>query len=152
MQIATTLGARVVTDPADVGPHGADVVLELLGGNHVAEDLSIIGSGGRIIVVSVAAGSRVPLDVLRLMTKRATIRGTVLRARSLGEKAEAVEAFAKEVVPLLISGSVRPAIDSVWAMADIHRAFDRLGQRGKRGKVLLAVADEHSNEITRDAV
>jgi NADPH:quinone reductase len=67
----------------------------------------------------------------------------VLRSRTLEEKAAAVQAFAREVVPLIEDGRLEPAIDSVFEVAGtgqveaVHAAFDRLGERGKTGKVLL---------------
>ena len=89
---------------------------------------------GRIVVVSVATGSSAQVDLLRLMVRRATIRGTVLRARPLDEKAAAVEAFTREAVPLLEDGRARPIVDSVFAVDDVADAFDRLAEPGKEGK------------------
>jgi NADPH:quinone reductase-like Zn-dependent oxidoreductase len=117
---------------------GIDIVLELVGGAGVGEDLDVLGLRGRIVVVSVAAGARVELDIHRLMVRRATIRGTVLRARPLEEKAEAVQAFGERVVPMLSDGRAVASIDSVFPVEEVGRAFDRLVERGKRGKVLLS--------------
>ena len=111
--------------------------MELVGGDHVAIALDVLAVGGRVVVVSVAGGSTVELDLLRLMVRRATLRGTVLRARPLDEKAIAVQAFAREVVPMLADGRVAPSIDSVYGVDEVHGAFDRLAARGKRGKVLV---------------
>ncbi|HVF07698.1 MAG TPA: zinc-binding dehydrogenase, partial [Actinomycetota bacterium] len=61
---------------------GVDVVLELVGASNLAGDLEVLASKGRIVVVSVASGTRTEIDLLQLMVRRATIRGTVLRARS----------------------------------------------------------------------
>jgi putative PIG3 family NAD(P)H quinone oxidoreductase len=116
---------------------GVDVVLELVGASHLAGDLAAIAMRGRIVILSVATGWRAELDLRRLMRRRATLRGTVLRARSIDDKAEAVAAFERDVVPMLADGRVRPAIDEVFPVEEIHRAFDRLAQTGKRGKVLV---------------
>jgi NADPH:quinone reductase-like Zn-dependent oxidoreductase len=153
VQLARASGSRVlapVTSPEaaeSVGRAGAepvegeatrvDVVIELVGGDHVAADLASIAVGGRIVVVSAAAGATARLDLRRLMARRASVRGTVLRARPLEEKASAVQAFAHEVVPMLADGRVTPAIDRVVDVADVHDAFDRIAARGKRGKVLV---------------
>lgn len=61
----------------------------------------------------------------------------MLRARPLEEKAAAVRAFEREIVPGLASGRLRPLVDSVFAASEVHAAFDRLEGRGKVGKVLL---------------
>ena len=84
------------------------------------------------------AGHDVELDLLALMVRRATIFGTVLRARPLEQKAAAVQAFEKEVVPGLASGALRPLVEGVFPVADIHDAFDRLASPGKVGKVLVS--------------
>lgn len=139
------LGAEALADDPDavrgaVGEAGVNVAVELVGGEHVAADLAVLALRGRIVVVSVAAGSEVRVDLRQLMVRRATLRGTVLRARSIEEKAAVVAAFARDVVPLLADGRARPAIDRIVPVDEIHAAFDRLGSRGKAGKVLVRFA------------
>jgi NADPH:quinone reductase-like Zn-dependent oxidoreductase len=137
-----SIGAEPVDDRPEAiasaaGRGGVDVIIELVGGSHVETAVGVIGRGGRIVVVGLAAGTSAKLDLARLCGRRATIRGTVLRARPLEEKAAAVQAFAKEVVPMLADGRLEPMIDSVYDVDDIRAALDRLAQRGKRGKVLV---------------
>ena len=141
------LGAEAIRDDGfaeavaeRTGGRGADVILELVGAVHFPANLEALASRGRIVVVSVAAGSRVELPLLALMQKRALVRGTVLRPRPLEEKAQAVRAFEREVVPALASGRIRPLVDSVVPAAAIAAAFDRLDGRGKVGKVLIEFA------------
>ena len=141
-EAVATLGAVPVDADREAiataaGPRGVDLVVELVGGDHVAIALEVLAVGGRVVVVSVAGGSTVELDLVRLMVRRATLRGTVLRARPLDEKTAAVQAFAREVVPMLADGRVAPSIDSVYGVDEVHGAFDRLAARGKRGKVLV---------------
>jgi NADPH:quinone reductase-like Zn-dependent oxidoreductase len=71
------------------------------------------------------------------MGKRASLYGTVLRARPMEQKAMAVQAFVRSVLPLLAAGQVAPAIDRVFGAAQAAEAFDYLTQAGKSGKVLL---------------
>jgi len=141
-EAVASIGAEPVDDRAEAiasaaGPRGVDVVVELVGGASVKTALDVLAVGGRIVVISVAGGSTAELDLLRLMARRATIRGTVLRARPLDEKAAAVQAFAREVVPMLADGRLAPSIDSVFDIDDVRAAFERLAERGKRGKVLV---------------
>ncbi len=133
------LGAETVYDEDfRAGPAlGADVILELVGGAHFPANLDALARRGRIVIVSVAGGNEIELRLLTLMQKRATISGTVLRSRPLEEKAAAVRAFEREVVPGLATGRLRPIVDSVYPVADVTAAFDRLEGRGKLGKVLL---------------
>jgi NADPH:quinone reductase len=117
---------------------GVDVIVELVGATHFPGNLEVLATRGRIVVVGVGAGSEISLRLLDIMVRRATILGTVLRTRPLEQKAAAVRAFEREVVPLLADGRARPLIDETYPAEQIHRAFDRLGERGKVGKVLVA--------------
>jgi NADPH:quinone reductase len=138
-EAVAALGADVVRD--EDFPHGmsanVDVILELVGGAHFPANLDVLARRGRIVLVSVAGGNEIELALAALMQKRAAIAGTVLRSRALEEKATAVQAFEREVVPALASGRVRPVVDSVYPASEVTTAFDRLEERGKLGKVLL---------------
>jgi NADPH:quinone reductase len=129
------LGAEPVA-LADV--RGADVIIELVGAPNLDGDLDAVATRGRIVVVGTGAGSSFQMSLGKLMGRRATLAGTVLRARPLEEKALAVQAFGRQVVPLLASGTVRPVIDRVFPVAEAAAAFDHLAAPGKFGKVLLA--------------
>jgi NADPH:quinone reductase len=138
------LGARPIEDADFVrgvqeatDGRGADVVLELLGAPHFPANLETVALRGRIVVVGVGAGQEATIPLLRLMQKRATVRGTVLRPRPLEEKAAAVRAFEREVLPALADGRIRPIVDSVYPAEDVADAFDRLAGSGKVGKVLI---------------
>lgn len=128
------LGAEPVA-PGEAS--GADVVLELVGAPNLPADLEAIGPLGRVIVVGTGAGAETSINLRALMGKRASLMGTVLRARPHEQKAAAVQAFARSVVPLLASGAVRPIVDRVFPAGEAPAAFDRLAGPGKFGKVLL---------------
>jgi NADPH:quinone reductase len=119
------------------GGSGADVILELVGAPHFPDNLRAVAVLGRIVIVGLGAGAEVSLVLRQLMSRRASIRGTMLRARPLEQKAMAVHAFAHEVLPHLANGRVRPVIDAVIPYERAGDAFDRLAASGKRGKVLL---------------
>jgi putative PIG3 family NAD(P)H quinone oxidoreductase len=116
---------------------GVDVVLELVGAANLPGSLEALAVRGRIIVVGTGAGADAELSLRALMGRRASLMGTVLRARPMEEKAAAVQAFARSVVPHLAAGRVRPVIDRVFPIADAVAAFDHLAAPGKLGKVLL---------------
>jgi len=117
---------------------GADVVIELVGAPNLDADLDAVATRGRIVVVGTGAGAEFEMSLRKLMGKRATMIGTVLRARPLEEKAAAVQAFARQVVPLLERGAVRPVIDRIFPVDQAAEAFDYMARPGKFGKVLLA--------------
>jgi NADPH:quinone reductase-like Zn-dependent oxidoreductase len=116
---------------------GVDVVLELVGAPNLETDLRAIATRGRIMIVGTGAGAETEISLRALMGKRARIAGTVLRARPLDEKAAAVRAFERSVVPLLEAGRVEPVVDRVFPIAQVAEAFDHLAAPGKLGKVLL---------------
>ncbi len=116
---------------------GADVVLELVGAPNLDQDFAALAVKGRIVVVGTGAGADAAVSLRALMGKRASLRGTMLRARPLEEKAAAVQAFARSVVPLLAAGRALPVIDRVFPAAQAAAAFDYLAEPGKTGKILL---------------
>jgi NADPH:quinone reductase len=119
---------------------GANVVLELVGGPNVPGDLAGLAVKGRIVIVGTEAGPDAQFTLRALMGKRATLRGTVLRARPLEEKADAVQAFVRSVVPVLAAGRALPEIDRVFPADQVTSAFDHLAKPGKTGKVLIEFA------------
>ena len=137
-------GAVVVTPDsaaariAELG--GADVVLELVGAPNLGLDVRVLAVKGRIVIVGSGAGAETSLSLQHLMVKRASLRGTVLRARPVEEKAAAVQAFVRSVLPLLAAGRALPEIDRVFPAADVTAAFDHLEKPGKTGKILLDFA------------
>jgi putative PIG3 family NAD(P)H quinone oxidoreductase len=118
---------------------GVDVVLELVGGAYVSEDLTCLASRGRIVVVGAMAGREAALDLPLLMRKRAELRGTVLRARPLEEKILAAKALGHHIVPLLGSGAVRPIIDCVFPLDQAAEAHRRMQSNSTFGKIVLEV-------------
>ena len=160
VQIGVTAGARVVASArsahdrlAELGAEplepeqafqnvkaagGADVILELVGAPNIPSDLAALAPLGRIAVVGTGAGVDASLSLRALMGRRARILGTVLRARSLEQKAQAVQAFAHEVVPHLASGRMRALVHGIFPIDDAVGAFDAMAGSGKFGKILLA--------------
>ena len=116
---------------------GADVVLELVGAPNLDLDFGVLALKGRIVIVGHNAGSQASISLHPLMVKRASLRGTVLRARPIEEKAAAVQAFDRSVLPLLAAGRALPEIDRVFPAAEAATAFDYLAKPGKTGKILL---------------
>ncbi len=134
-------GALVVT-PDDAAERvaalgGADVVLELIGAPNLDLGFGALATKGRIVIVGTGAGEQAGISLRTLMAKRASLRGTMLRARPVEEKAAAVQAFARSVVPLLAAGRALPEIDRVFPAAEAAAAFDYLAKPGKTGKILL---------------
>ncbi len=121
------------------GGRGVDVVLELVGGGYVAEDLACMASQGRIVLVGLMAGVRADLDLGLVLRKRLTIIGTQLRARPLGEKIEVTRGFQRHVVPLVEAGTVAPVVERVLPLAEAAAAHQAMASNEGFGKIVLAV-------------
>lgn len=123
----------------ETGGEGVDVILDVLGGEHVQQHLELLRIEGRLVQVSLLAGRSAAIDLWTVMSRRLTIAGSTLRARSVEEKGRIARALEREVWPLLSEGRVAPAIDSTFpleAAADAHR---RLESREHVGKIVLVV-------------
>jgi putative PIG3 family NAD(P)H quinone oxidoreductase len=114
-----------------------DVVIDLVGGAYVTAEVAAIAPGGRIVIVGTLAGSMPAVPLLGLMQKRAEMHGTVLRPRSVTDKAAATDAFVAEVVPMLADGRVRPVVDTVFPLDEVEDAYALVAADTTFGKVIL---------------
>jgi putative PIG3 family NAD(P)H quinone oxidoreductase len=128
--------AKAVTALA---PGGVDVVLELVGGGYLAEDLRCVAGRGRIVLVGLMAGLKAELDLGAILRKRLQLTGTVLRSRPLEEKIAATQVFARHLVPLIARGSLRPVIDRRFPLAEAGAAHAYVQSNAGFGKVVLDV-------------
>jgi putative PIG3 family NAD(P)H quinone oxidoreductase len=117
---------------------GVDVVLDVVGGDYVARNVDALAVGGRIVQVGVMGGGG-SVDVAKLLPKRATIIGTVLRPRPLEEKIAVTQRFGREVLPLFERGALRPVIDRHYAFDDIGSAHERMQANANIGKIVVDV-------------
>ena len=116
---------------------GVDVILDLVGAAYFRENLESLAAKGRLMLVGLTSGTLSEIDLAVALRKRLRIIGTVLRGRSIEEKAEATRRFSEEVVPLLASGTVRPNIDKVYPAESVGEAHAYLESNKSFGKVIL---------------
>jgi len=119
------------------GGTGADVILDLVGAGYLPRNLKCVALLGRIVVVGLTGGAFAEIDLGILLRKRVTIAGTSLRSRPLEEKIAAVQAFAREALPLLTDGRIRPVLDETFPMADAAGAHRRMEADANFGKIVL---------------
>jgi putative PIG3 family NAD(P)H quinone oxidoreductase len=119
---------------------GVDVVLDLIGGDYLARNLDALRVQGTIVQVGVMGGGEATFPLGALLPKRATIVGTVLRARPLEEKIALTRRFEREVLPWLADGACRPVIDSRYALADVAAAHERMESNANVGKLVLTLS------------
>ncbi len=129
------LGAEVCAPGEAEGPF--DAILELVGGDGLAQDVELLGTGGRLVVIGVGAGAMAEIDFRKLMTKRARISASTLRARPLEEKAMVVRRLERHVLPLLGDGRVRVPVCATFPLDRAEAAYERFAAGGKLGKIVL---------------
>lgn len=118
---------------------GIDVTIDLVGGGYPAASIRASAPRARIMLLATVAGRSATIPLSAMLGKRITMRGTVLRARPLEEKRAVTAGFARDVVPLLASGQLRPIVDCVFELAEIRKAHERLASNHTFGKVVLRV-------------
>jgi NADPH:quinone reductase len=123
------------------GGEGVDVVLDMVGGDYVPRNLSLLRDRGRHVTIAFLRGPRCEIDLSAVLVRRLVLTGSTLRPRTRAEKAGIAAELADRVWPLLERGVVRPVIDSTYplhAAADAHR---RIETSEHIGKLVLTVGD-----------
>jgi putative PIG3 family NAD(P)H quinone oxidoreductase len=118
---------------------GADVVLDIVGGENLNRNLAALRTCGTIVQVGLLGGGEAPISLGRLMAKRARLVGTVLRARPLEEKIALSRRFAAEVLPLFEVGSVWPVIDRRFSINNAAEAHRYMESNANFGKIVVDV-------------
>jgi NADPH:quinone reductase len=118
---------------------GVDVILDVIGGPYLVDNLAALATRGRMVVLAAMGGGKVPLTFGLLMSKRARLMGSMLRARPLEEKIQVTRAFVRHVNPLLAAGVARPIIDRVFALDEVAAAHAYMESDVSFGKVILTV-------------
>jgi putative PIG3 family NAD(P)H quinone oxidoreductase len=118
---------------------GVDVTLDMVAGSYVARNLEIAALEGRIVVISLLGGSKAEINMGMILTKRLTLTGSTLRARTVAQKAEVADAVLKNLWPLLASGRVRPIIHATFPLAAASEAHRLMETSNHIGKIVLTV-------------
>ena len=118
---------------------GADVALDLVGGGYFAPTIEAMAPRGRIVLIGLMAGRSATVNLGTLLSRRIEVHGTVMRTRPAREKADTTAAFARDVLPLLESGAVRPVVHAVLPLDRIAEAHALLEGNQTFGKVVLRI-------------
>lgn len=147
--VARSLGARTLINYREqdfvqelrtaTAGRGADVILDVVGAKYLARNVESLATGGRLVVIGLQGGTTAELDLGTLMGKRASIAGTTLRARPVGEKTAIMAAVRDSVWPLVASGGVRPFVDRVFPLEQVAEAHTYFDGGEHTGKILLSM-------------
>lgn len=168
IQIARALGARVFTTagtdekcavcrdlgaelavnyrnddflPAVKALGGADLILDMVGGNYLPKNVKALADDGRMVQIAFLHGPVVELNFVEVMTRRLTITGSTLRPQSDLAKARIAEALLTHVWPMVEAGKLRVIIDSEYPLSQAPAAHWRIESAGHIGKIVLKVED-----------
>ncbi len=118
---------------------GADLILDMVGGDYIARNLKALADDGRLVFIAFLGGPKAEINFAPIMTRRLTVTGSTLRPQSDAAKARIAETLRCELWPLVEAGAVRPLIDSTFVLAKAADAHRRMESSTHIGKILLQV-------------
>ncbi len=118
---------------------GADVVLDMAGGDFVERNLACLKEGGRHVSIAFLRGPTASINILAIMRKRLRLSGSTMKARQPTEKARLAADLLKTIWPLIEAGKIRPVIDEVFTLKDASKAHARMESGVHIGKIVLKI-------------
>jgi putative PIG3 family NAD(P)H quinone oxidoreductase len=120
--------------------HGADVILDMVGGDYVMRNHKCAAVDGRIVQIATLGGAVTEIDLRLIMMKRLTHTGSTLRPQSEAAKAEIARQLLQYVWPLIEAGTIAPLMDEMFALDQVWQAHTRMEAGEVVGKMVLRVA------------
>jgi NADPH:quinone reductase len=118
---------------------GADVILDMIGGDYIERNYEAAAVEGRIVQIAFQASSKANVDFVRIMLKRLHHTGSTLRARAIPDKGAIARAVEQNVLPLIAAGKVKPVIDGTFPLAQAAAAHSRMESSAHIGKIVLVI-------------
>jgi NADPH2:quinone reductase len=129
----------VAATTAATSGKGADVILDMVGGDYVERNYEAAAIEGRVVQIAFQGSYKATVDFRRIMVKRLTHTGSTLRARSVPDKGAIARGVERDVLPLLADGRVKPVIDSTYPLREAAAAHARMESSVHIGKIVLKV-------------
>ena len=124
---------------AATGGAGANVILDMVGGDYVERNYDAAAIDGRLVQIAFLGGPKSTVNFTKLMVKRLTHTGSTLRPRSNAAKAAMVAAIEAKVMPLIREGRIKPLIDSTFPLEKAADAHRRMESGAHIGKIVLSI-------------
>jgi putative PIG3 family NAD(P)H quinone oxidoreductase len=144
-----SLGADLVIDYAAqdfaaevrhfTGNRGADLILDHIGADYLKKNLQSLAIGGRLVVIGVMGGAAAQVNLAHLLVKRHQIIGSVIRSRSVADKAALTAAFRQKIWPLLDDGRIVPLVHRVYSIDAVRDAHSEMEASRHFGKIVLTL-------------
>jgi len=120
------------------GGTGVDLILDIMGGSYTPRNLAALAVDGRLVQIGLQGdGSSVTVDLWRIMSRRLTLTGSTLRARTVAEKGDIAAALHAEVWPLIEQGKVKPLVQRTFPLGEASAAHALLESSAHVGKLVL---------------
>jgi putative PIG3 family NAD(P)H quinone oxidoreductase len=116
---------------------GVDVILDIVGADYLADNVRLLATDGRLVIIGVLGGSKAEINLGRILSKRLTVTGSTLRNRSPAVKGLIANALQAQVWPKLASGEITPVIQATFPLAEASRAHELLEANQAMGKLIL---------------
>ena len=123
------------------GGKGVDVVLDMVGGDYVAREVSCLADDGRIVIIALLGGAKANVDLGQVLRRRLTITGSTLRPRPVAFKARIARELRERVWPLLAAGQIKPVIYKTFPLEEAAAAHALMESSAHVGKIMLRVAE-----------
>jgi len=156
VQLCESLGAKIAINyheasflevlKAQTPNKSVDVILDIVGGTYLEENIKLLATEGRLVVIGVLGGAKGTLNLGLVLSKRLTITGSTLRARPPEAKGKIATALCEHVWPLLENGSVKPVIHASFPLAEAASAHELIEANKAAGKLVLIVDATLANE------
>jgi putative PIG3 family NAD(P)H quinone oxidoreductase len=118
---------------------GVDVILDPVGAGYLADNLRLLATDGRLVIIGLMGGTKAELEIGLMMMKRLRIIGSTLRARSIAAKSRVMDALAQRVWPLIVAGKIQPIIDAVFPIERAEDAHALIAGDRTFGKVVMSI-------------
>lgn len=118
---------------------GADVVLDMAGGDFLPRNLTCLNPGGRHVSIAFLRGPEASINIFQIMQKRLKLSGSTMKSRPPAEKARLAKALRNKVWPLLEAGKIKPVIDATFPLAEAAKAHARMEDGAHIGKIVLKI-------------
>jgi putative PIG3 family NAD(P)H quinone oxidoreductase len=120
------------------GGKGVNLILDPVGASYFEQNLQCLATEGKLIIIGLLGGYTVPnLDLRKMLLRRWQLVGSTLRALSVARKADIVQGFTRQFMPMFADGRLKPTIDSVYDVSDINDAHDRMEKNLNVGKIIV---------------
>lgn len=169
IQVATAFGAKVVTTAGNAekcaacvklgaakainyreqdfveavkdftGGKGADVIVDMVGGDYIEKNLRALAIEGRLVSIGFQKGAKAEINFMPMMLKRQTITGSTLRIQSIESKGRIARSLRDKVWPLIEQGRIRPIVHATFPLAQAADAHRLMESSAHIGKIVLAV-------------